>query len=125
MARLARVHFVSLKSSLINLPISIYGPLLERQVRPQNLAVHLTRGNKNEGVIEAYVGWTGMASASSLANFGGVGDGGERGLETIEMDPQFANALGFNQGDIVRTRHSHSCILPLISIRVGRDRAPP
>ena len=35
--------FVSLKSSLINLPILIYGPLLECQVRPQNLAVHLTK----------------------------------------------------------------------------------
>ena len=110
MARLARVHFVSLKSSLINLPISIYGPLLERQVRPQNLAVHLIKGNKTnkKGVIEAYVGWTGMASASSLANFGGGRGGGEKGLETIEMDPQFANALGFNQDDVVRPRHPRS-----------------
>lgn len=48
------------------------------------------------------MGWTGMASASSLANFGGGGSGGgEKGLETIEIDPQFANGLGFNQGDIV------------------------
>ena len=30
MPRQARVHYVPLKSSLVNLPISIYGPLLER-----------------------------------------------------------------------------------------------
>jgi len=32
MPRRARIHFVSLKSSLVNLPISIYGPLLERSI---------------------------------------------------------------------------------------------
>lgn len=43
------------------------------------------------------MGWTGMASASSLAQF----QAGEKGLETIEIDPQFAGSLGFSQGDIV------------------------
>lgn len=32
MPRRARIHFVSLHSSLVNLPISIYGPLLERGI---------------------------------------------------------------------------------------------
>ena len=32
MPRKARIHFVSLRSSLVNLPISIYGPLLERGI---------------------------------------------------------------------------------------------
>ena len=32
MPKRARVHFVSLRSSLVNLPISIYGPLVERSV---------------------------------------------------------------------------------------------
>ena len=42
-----------------------------------------------------------MASASSLAQFnsGGVVD---KGLETIEIDPQFAEGLGFAEGDVVR-----------------------
>jgi peroxin-1 len=47
------------------------------------------------------VGWTGMASASSLAQFQ-AGSTGERGLETVEIDPQFAGSLGFAQGDTVR-----------------------
>ena len=32
MPRRAKVHYVSLKTSLVNLPISLYGPLLERGV---------------------------------------------------------------------------------------------
>ncbi|KAF9460743.1 P-loop containing nucleoside triphosphate hydrolase protein [Collybia nuda] len=104
MPRKARIHFVSLRSSLVNLPISIYGPLLERSIRPQNLAIHLKLlleipGIRNEAT-EAYVGWTGMASASSLAHFNSPRSE-ERGLETIEIDPQYAQGLGFSQGDVV------------------------
>ncbi|KAI0701334.1 AAA-domain-containing protein [Cytidiella melzeri] len=111
MPRRARIHYVSLRSSLVNLPISIYGPLLERGVRPQGLAVHLTRVTEdgvrhatNNGAThvkgEAYVGWTGMASASSLAQFQS-GSTGEKGLETVEIDPQFAGCLGLAHGDTV------------------------
>jgi len=46
------------------------------------------------------VGWTGMASASSLAHFNSAD--AEKGFETIEIDPQYAMGLGFSQGDIVR-----------------------
>ncbi|ESK93670.1 likely peroxisomal biogenesis aaa atpase pex1 [Moniliophthora roreri MCA 2997] len=104
MPRRARIHFVSLRSSLVNLPISIYGPLLERSIRPQSLAVHLTLvpSSSKSSRIEAYVGWTGMASASSLAQFNSTSTGaGEKGLETIEIDPQHAQGLGFSQGDTV------------------------
>ncbi|KAI6007075.1 P-loop containing nucleoside triphosphate hydrolase protein [Pisolithus albus] len=92
MPRRARVEYASVKSSLVHLPISLYGPLVERSVRPQSLAVHL-KGDQ----AEAYVGWTGMASASSLAHFNST----DRALETVEIDPQFATSLGFNQGDVV------------------------
>jgi peroxin-1 len=78
--------------------------LFARQ-RPQNLAVHLTLvAASKHGLYEkteAYVGWTGMASASSLAHFNSS-DSGERGLETIEIDPQYAQGLGFALGDVVR-----------------------
>ncbi|KIJ64352.1 hypothetical protein HYDPIDRAFT_90732 [Hydnomerulius pinastri MD-312] len=100
MPRRARIHFVSLKSSLVNLPISIYGPLLERSIRPQTLAVHLKSDSQNASKAEAYVGWTGMASASSLAHFNSA-DGREKGFETIEIDPQYAQGLGFAEGDLV------------------------
>lgn len=42
-----------------------------------------------------------MASASSLAHFNATGSSGERGLETVEIDPQFAGGLGFAEGDTV------------------------
>ncbi|KAF9221776.1 AAA-domain-containing protein [Gyrodon lividus] len=100
MPRRARVHFVSLKSSLVNLPISIYGPLLERSIRPQTLAVHLKSDSQNALKVEAYVGWTGMASSSSLAHFNSA-DGRDKGFETIEIDPQYAQGLGLAEGDIV------------------------
>lgn len=73
--------------------------------RPQNLAVHLTliqRGGQNaSSKVEAYVGWTGMASASSLAHFHSA-QSGDGGFETIEIDPQFCQGLNLAQGDVVR-----------------------
>lgn len=47
--------------------------------------------------IEVYVGWTGMVSASSLAQF----NSNEKGVETIEIDPQYALGLGLKQNDLV------------------------
>ncbi|GBE85761.1 Peroxisome biosynthesis protein [Sparassis crispa] len=115
MPRRARIHFVSLHSSLVNLPISLYGPLVERGIRPQGLAVHLTLTSASPKAAsddakkrtEAYVGWTGMAASSSLAHFNS-GDTSDRGLETIEIDPQYADGLGFALGDIVEIGLLHN-----------------
>jgi peroxin-1 len=41
-----------------------------------------------------------MASASSLVSFNSTA--GERGIETLEIDPQYAAGLGFKEGDVVR-----------------------
>lgn len=41
-----------------------------------------------------------MASASSLAHFN-PSKSGEKGFETIEIDPQYAQSLGLAQDDIV------------------------
>ncbi|KAJ7874791.1 P-loop containing nucleoside triphosphate hydrolase protein [Mycena olivaceomarginata] len=97
------------RSSLVNLPISLYGPLVERSIRPQHLAVHLTLVSPGQTEkLEVYVGWTGMASASSLAQFNA---GGEKGFETIEIDPQYALGLGLKQHDLVEIGLVHD--LPL------------
>ncbi|KZV74257.1 AAA-domain-containing protein [Peniophora sp. CONT] len=105
MPRHARIQFASLKSSLVNLPISLYGPLLERNIRPQNVAVVLSKvgeGTKKD----LYVGWTGMLAASSVARFSGSsGSAGE--AETVEIDPQFAAGLGLAPGDIVEIGLAH------------------
>ncbi|KAG8905544.1 Peroxisome biosynthesis protein pex1 [Tulasnella sp. 403] len=108
MPRRATVRYVSLKSCLANLPISIYGPLVENQVRPQALAVHLTLQPKPDSKERskpptAYVGWTGMAAASSLALWNNPNNahGSDAHLETIEIDPQYAQCLGFLENDVV------------------------
>ena len=44
--------------------------------------------------MPVYLGWSGLASASSLA--GGMG-----GEETIELDPEVAMSLGWNEGMLV------------------------
>ena|ERR1700722_11144389 len=99
MPRLATIQLVPLRSSLVNLPLSIYGPLLERSVRPQSLAVHLTNTTHSSRPT-IFVGWSGLASASSLAQFNASHTGAQTS-ETVEIDPQYAQAIGFNQGDIV------------------------
>ncbi|KAI9465701.1 AAA-domain-containing protein [Lactarius psammicola] len=102
MPRQARVEFVSLKSSLVNLPVSLYGPLLERSIRPQHVAVLLTATSPSQldgKKLQAYVGWTGMVSASSLAHFNS--NSPDNSLETVEIDPQYAEGLGFHKGDVV------------------------
>lgn len=43
-----------------------------------------------------------MASASSLAHFTSA-PSAEKGVETLEIDPQFAQSLGFSLDDVVRT----------------------
>ncbi|KAI9462642.1 AAA-domain-containing protein [Russula earlei] len=103
MPRHARLHFVSLKSSLVNLPVSLFGPLLERNIRPQHVAILLTATapspELNGKRPHAYVGWTGMVSASSLAHFNPTSS--DQSLETVEIDPQYAEGLGFKKGDVV------------------------
>ena len=51
-----------------------------------------------------------MASASSLTYFNASGQN-ERGMETLEIDPQYARDLGFLEGDIVSVfeLNIHSC----------------
>ena len=62
-------------------------------------------GRSADAKVEAYLGWTGMVSASSLAHFQ-AGKGAEKGMETVEIDPQLAEGLGFAAGDIVRDTHT-------------------
>lgn len=57
-----------------------------------------------------------MASASSLAQFN-VSEPGEKGLETVEIDPQYSQSLGLAQGDVV------SQVSPFLTMRMTRSRS--
>lgn len=68
--------------------------------RPQSLAIHLNLTSSTQHKVEAFVGWTGMGANSSLVHSSksqtdGISD-------TVEIDPQYAQGLGFSQNDIVR-----------------------
>lgn len=69
-----------------------------------------------------------MASASSLAHFNSA-NSGEKGMETIEIDPQFAEGLGLALGDVVRSM-LHLSTLPispdliLMQLLQGRNWTP-
>ncbi|KAF9510428.1 hypothetical protein BS47DRAFT_1347980 [Hydnum rufescens UP504] len=77
----------------------MYGPLASSGVRPQGVAVHLLRpASPGSPTKEAYVGWTGFPSASSLAQFQSQNARREGFMETVEIDPQYAQALGFAEG---------------------------
>ena len=75
--------------------------------RPQSLAVHLKLlvSAQQAPNTEAFVGWTGMGATSSLIHSSKSHT--DEISDTVEIDPQYAQALGFGQGDIVRSRFSH------------------
>ena len=58
-----------------------------------------------------------MASASSLAHFNSAD--AERGFETIEVDPQYAQSLGLAQGDTVRKLLFCACRMA-VDASIGR-----
>lgn len=56
-----------------------------------------------------------MASSSSLAHFSA--DARENAFETIEIDPQYAQGLGFAEGDIARLLLLKEKVSHLVSCR--------
>ena len=57
-----------------------------------------------------------MVSASSLAHFNSISS--DNSLETVEIDPQYADGLGFKKADVVS-----SCVPPcLLSLTPSRSR---
>jgi hypothetical protein len=59
-----------------------------------------------------------MVSASSLAHFNSTSS--DHSLETVEIDPQYAEGLGFKKGDVVST-YFPSCILSFTPSRLRSD----
>lgn len=70
--------------------------------RPQSLIINLkhlpTNGQqKPSRASQVSLGWSGLASASSLEMYGS----GQAQVETVEMDPEVASGLGWKEGDLV------------------------
>jgi peroxin-1 len=112
--RKVKVKYSALHSSLVNLPLSVYGPLVSAGVvsshssftfsgnglttpkRPQVVALYLSNLKKGNDLRTAYVGWTGLASSPSSGRWKA-----EDSLESIEVDPQLCTSLGFAEGEVV------------------------
>ncbi|KAF8608223.1 AAA-domain-containing protein [Ceratobasidium sp. AG-I] len=105
MPRLFSIRYTPLRTCLVNLPMSLYGPLAAKQVRPQRLAVHITLPGSPSGV---YVGWSGMAAASSLSKWQHGAQAAAEALDTIEIDPQVAQSYGFKDGATVEIGLVHN-----------------
>lgn len=80
-----------------------------RLQRPQGLIIHfspiVTASGSSKTAQEAYLGWSGLAAASSLAgSFSTLGGGGRESVETVEVDPEVAMGLGWAEGTIVCPR---------------------
>jgi peroxin-1 len=99
MPRSATIQLTTLRTCLVNLPLSLYGPLVEKAVAPQSLVVELipagaaTQG-KGKGKASSYVGWSGMPSS--------VPGWQQAQVDVIEMDPLLAKELGLKDGARVR-----------------------
>ncbi|GAA6059881.1 hypothetical protein JCM10212_007086 [Sporobolomyces blumeae] len=95
MGRTATLHFVSLRNCLVNLPLSITGPLSQRGVAPQSIAVQLSfrapPSSSSNGQTTVVAGWTGLpASVPSVSQHVRAGS---HAHDRIEMDPQYAAML--------------------------------
>ncbi|WVW84469.1 hypothetical protein I302_106503 [Kwoniella bestiolae CBS 10118] len=106
MARKATVKYRSLRSNLVHLPLSLFAQLAQQQARPQSLIIHLSPLSASSSTSSrqpksAYLGWSGLAAASSLSQAG-------EGLESIEVDPEVAMSLGWSEGTLVEISIIHN-----------------
>ncbi|OCF73124.1 peroxin-1 [Kwoniella mangroviensis CBS 8886] len=105
MARKAAVKYRSLRSNLVHLPLSLFAHLAQQQARPQSLIIHLSplssSSSSSRQPKPAYLGWSGLAAASSLSQ---AGDG----LESIEVDPEVAMSLGWSENTLLEISIIHN-----------------
>lgn len=132
-ATLATVSFdAGLRSSLVHLPIALYGPLLERGVPPQSIVVELVRSD-GEGndvlsngyahdaapsqIDKVYVGWSGMSAAPLSASSGAFSSGSPASASAtsvVSMSPTLATTFSppLSDGSHVRITLLRSPPLP-------------
>ncbi|PWN31454.1 AAA-domain-containing protein [Meira miltonrushii] len=125
-ATLATVNFdAGLRSSLVHLPIALYGPLLERGVPPQSIVVELVRcdhqGDEVEmqgNVDKVYVGWSGMSAAlPSAASSGTFSASSSQATSVVAMSPTLATTFSpiLTDGSFVKITLLRSPPLPTAS----------
>lgn len=101
----AAVSYVPIRSSLVNIPNSVSSVLFNSNIPAQNVVLELIYSKRTiSKSIEtrAFVGWTGMTSASS--------SGGDPSSSVLEVDPTFAQTLGLSPRQQVTIKiHVNPC----------------
>ncbi|KAF9415649.1 Peroxisome biosynthesis protein pex1 [Podila epigama] len=99
MLKSVTVTFIPLRHCLINLPLAWANALLDQGKLSQNVVLELSwqDGSNNK---KSYVGWSGGASGSGSSS-APLPRPGASTADTIEMDPQFGQALGLKAGQKV------------------------
>nr|ODO01145.1 peroxin-1 [Cryptococcus depauperatus CBS 7855] len=104
MARKASIKYRSLRSNLVNLPLSLYAQLGQQQVRPQSLILYVSPiASPSSSSIQqkaAYLGWSGLNAAATVSQMDGV--------ENLEVDPEVAMSLGWAEGTVVEIAVIHN-----------------
>ncbi|KAI7871794.1 P-loop containing nucleoside triphosphate hydrolase protein [Spinellus fusiger] len=92
------VQFTPLQTCLVHLPSAWSHALLEQGKLPQNVMVELNWSYQNSP-HKAYCGWSGEPSAALSAN--AVFKYGSHPPEVLSIDPQFGQAIGLVEGQMV------------------------
>ncbi|GJJ68100.1 peroxin-1 [Entomortierella parvispora] len=100
MLKSVSVAFIPLRHCLINLPSTWANALLDQGKLSQNVVLELSW---QDGSTEkkSYVGWSGGASGSGSSPAPSPPRPGQQNGDTIEMDPQFGQAMGLRAGQKV------------------------
>ncbi|KAF9988264.1 Peroxisome biosynthesis protein pex1 [Mortierella antarctica] len=100
MQKSVTVAFLPLRHCLISLPAAWANALLDQGKLSQNVVLELSwqDGAANK---RSYVGWSGSASSGADGAGSGVPRPGAPSGDTIEMDPQFGQAIGLRAGQKV------------------------
>lgn len=89
--------------------------------RPQSLILHLSPllspsfPSSSRQPKTAYLGWSGLNAAANVSQ---VGDG----VESVEVDPEVAMSLGWNEGILVSFQYRLRFIILIAVAFSGRDR---
>lgn len=94
MGKTAFVHFAPLRNCLANLPLALHGPLAQRGIAPQSVAVQLSFQHEGRAT-QVVLGWTGLPAsvAAPTMSTSSRSAATSASQDRLEIDPQFAAML--------------------------------
>ncbi|TKA53102.1 hypothetical protein B0A53_03982 [Rhodotorula sp. CCFEE 5036] len=101
MGKTAFVHFAPLRNCLANLPLALHGPLAQRGIAPQSVAIQLSFQHEGRAT-QVVLGWTGLPASVAAPTMSTSSRSATTNAsqDRVEIDPQFAAMLspGLQEG---------------------------